>query len=694
MQDGRFSTIRFNEWICISAQYEKAVARIGRQVYQGFSKGLVVDFNSLEICREISETFTEARNLREELEEELERDALDGLNVEEAKKADEIRKLTQAQKTQRTVKLKFTKFMGRHSINKSLANHRDRVRDLSRDLGLRALARYQEEPVLKAKGHKALCRLAEQLNEDADKKWHEITESNKAGGGGLSFHTLFISFVGNFANFSKGTHIGKILLKFFKYNEAEEKEKLAKQYEGSHSAEALRAQMQEVDEPSLDVGREIDNMQQDYEGTPKEWSSPSEDDWGKDDFQASPAPADSASDEEWGVGAADSWNAGDAVEDDFMGSVSDADDDFLGAVENAPSFEAFPSEKAIDFDPDPPPAPPAPANPTLLRRRPEPEADSWLGGESEQSYDAPPPSSLPRTGPPADTTPDAAQEETDWDWGETSDEAPADPFSSQPNLPGIKKPAPESDPFAMPGADLSEKAEASEAASLGQWQSPPTPAPKQAEPEESKSGMGGVLSQPGGKRPPFVKGPTSGDKPDDWSKQPAPAPDWSKSEAPSPAPTSDPEDFGWTPASTPKVPEFAKPTKEQDSETLDTELAASQFESPSSSPPELNVPGTSDSDSDPLLRLLTSDSHSEEATKPKSSSDDFTLGDDLLPAFLRDRDDEQSLEDDTFIPELPSFLESEDGPKLEIVPFGTPSDGPKDKTDGEEDSFIPKMPDL
>ena len=26
MKDGRFSTIRFNEWICISAQFEKAIA--------------------------------------------------------------------------------------------------------------------------------------------------------------------------------------------------------------------------------------------------------------------------------------------------------------------------------------------------------------------------------------------------------------------------------------------------------------------------------------------------------------------------------------------------------------------------------------------------------------------------------------------------------------------------------------------
>ena len=44
MQNGKVSTIRFNEWVCVCAQYEKAVARIGRQVYQAYSRGLVSDY--------------------------------------------------------------------------------------------------------------------------------------------------------------------------------------------------------------------------------------------------------------------------------------------------------------------------------------------------------------------------------------------------------------------------------------------------------------------------------------------------------------------------------------------------------------------------------------------------------------------------------------------------------------------------
>jgi len=72
------------------------------------------------------------------------------------------------------------------------------------------------------------------------------------------------------------------------------------------------------------------------------------------------------------------------------------------------------------------------------------------------------------------------------------------------------------------------------------------------------------------------------------------------------------------------------------------------------------------------------------------------LGDDLLPAFLMERNDEDSaLEEDTFIPELPSFLASEDGPQLEIVPFGSRSDEKAEETpkaDNTETLFPPETP--
>ena len=140
MQNGKVSTIRFNEWICVCAQYEKAVARIGRQVYQAYSRGLVSDYACIEMCKDISQAFSDSKQIRADLEEELERDALRGLSVEEARKAEEVLQLTEGQKFVRKVKLKFTKLMGKQAVNRSLQSYRDRVRDLSRDLGLRALA--------------------------------------------------------------------------------------------------------------------------------------------------------------------------------------------------------------------------------------------------------------------------------------------------------------------------------------------------------------------------------------------------------------------------------------------------------------------------------------------------------------------------------------------------------------------------
>lgn len=275
MQNSRVSTIRFNEWICVCAQYEKAVARIGRQVYQAYSRGLVSDYACMEMCKEISQTFADSKQLRADLEEELERDALRGLSVEEAKKAEEVLQLTEGQKFVRKVKLKMTRLMGRQAVNRSLQTYRDRVHALSRDLGLRALALHTKEPILKMESHMRLCQLAVKLDEDSNKKWEEIVSGkSEKGGMDVSFHHMLISFLGSFANFSRNTALGKMLLKMLKYNPEEEEKKLTKQFEGTTTAAALEAQMAEVEEPDLDIGREMASMQREYEETPSDWGLP------------------------------------------------------------------------------------------------------------------------------------------------------------------------------------------------------------------------------------------------------------------------------------------------------------------------------------------------------------------------------------------------------------------------------------
>jgi hypothetical protein len=681
MKEGRFSTIRFNEWICISAQYEKAVARIGKQVYQGYSKGLVTDFTSIELCKEIGELFVEARELREELEEELERDALDGLNAEEAAKADEIRELTSAQKTKRAFKLKLTKFMGRHSVNRSLANHRDKVKELSRELGQRALLCFPEEPVLKVRGHKSLCRLANKLTEDADGKWTEITEDNKKGGG-LSFHTILFGMIADFARFSKGTQVGKMLLKYFKYNEEEENQKLSQQYAGTNTAEALKAQLAEVDEPMLDVGREIDNMQQEYQESPEEWamsgdggeawgeatqdeawqSTTTEEEWGT--TSSAPPPAkpkqepsfspDSDSGNTWGV-EADEWVPEETVDDDFLNAVADAPE---------------PPAK-----PEPTPPPPAPARATLVRKHHEPEAESWQ--EPSKPANIPQISSSP--GASIGTEPPAAsgsEDPDDWGWGsEDTSSSSSDSFSGQSmQSSGSTLSDGDSDPF--------KDALAAESA-----ENPP-PAPPAPEPHTE------FKSKPTSKKPPFVK--SKKEEPlGEWgqeNKKPTPpkpaqtasswgsAPETSTDSWASPTPQSTgnkEDDYGWgaAPAAA-KKPEPEQPAHDEpfdptlDTMSIDVTKLAEQLR-------------TTQGADDPLVRLL------EQNKKKESSGDSGDLGDDLLPDFLKDRKDDDPAEDSTFIPELPSFLESKDAPNLEIVPFGTANDN-----DGEEDAapFIPEMP--
>lgn len=262
----------------MSAQCEKAVSRLGKQCYQGYARGLIKDKVALQICMEMSETFKEAKELRAELEEEIERDALDGLSLEEARKADEHRTVTNVGKVKREAKLRLTRFAGRQTVNWHLQNHRDKVKKLSHELGSRALIMHEKEPLLEVKGHQTLCELANRLDEDANEKWEEIVAGGSVGGAkgisALSFHTLLVQFIANFANFSKGTQLGDLLLRLFKYDSAEEEQKLADHYKGTEAAAALEAQLQEVEEPDLDIGRELATMEAAYTATPEEWDMP------------------------------------------------------------------------------------------------------------------------------------------------------------------------------------------------------------------------------------------------------------------------------------------------------------------------------------------------------------------------------------------------------------------------------------
>ena len=650
MQEARFSTIRFNEWICVTAQYEKAVARLGRQVYQGYSRGLITDYTTLEMCKEISEAFAEAREIRADMEEELERDALDGLNVEEAAKADEVRQLTQTEHAKRKVKLKFTKFLGRQAINRSLAAHRNRVKELSRDLGLKALTSHTEAPLIQVKGHKALCRLADRLQDDANKKWQEIAEANKKTGGGLSFHTILFNFVGNFASFSKGTYVGKFLLKFFKYNEKEEEQKLSKQFEGTNTAEALRAQMEEIDEPHLDVGREIDNMQQEYEETPEEWNLADSGDSEAQDFPSESSPAV----EKWGS-EADTWSPD-----------SSADEDFLGAVATAPDLPTADEE----FEPEA-----AAARPTLLRKRAEPEAGNW---QEDQGIDVTPmhlEQEKPGPEPEHDYRPDPfvaganpkPEQEDDWGWGTTTTETEDNSWgknSSEPELSPEK--APSSDIFEQEVEELVAEIEPADLFAdapdpLAPEKPTEDPFGDQFVPEQPDDKPAEMLSRPSGKRPPFIKATKTENPEKTWQ-----APD-EKSVPP-------------------------------DDKTLDTDTGpATDFRNISIPMPEGAEEGSiapapiNDLFQDPLLQLVPQDKAETEPEPEPDKDSEPILGDNLLPEFLRERkEDESNTEDSAFIPELPSFLE--EGPDLEILPFGSSSRDKKDDEEGNSDPFIPKMP--
>lgn len=571
MQNGRVSTIRFNEWICVCAQYEKAVARIGRQVYQAYTRGLVSDYACMEMCKEISQAFADSKQIRADLEEELERDALRGLSVEEAKKAEEVLQLTEGQKFMRRVKLKMTKLMGRQAVNRSLQSYRDRVRDLSRDLGLRALALHDKEPILKMESHLRLCQLAVKLDEDSNKKWEEIVSGKSEKGGlDISFHHMLISFIGSFANFSRNTALGKMLLKLVKYNPEEEERKLTKQFEGTTTAAALEAQMAEVEEPDLDIGREMASMEQEYEETPADWGLP-------------PRPAM----ESWVPDIASSWS---------------------------------PDISEPEPTPVAPPSPPVDLpKPQVVRQRPaEPAKSAWAPsapvGEPDSWVPPAPASSAPRIAQVAKAS-DDDEEVDDWASEGFDEEAAHDSGARLGSAPGAtpRVGAPAVEQPAQPAAYRAE--------------SPPSP----ARPAASTAPSSPIASkaQPA-EEIPLPPLPPLPSRPLRSTETPPPHPAPLRPSVP-PRPSAPPR---------PAVP----------------------------APPS-SVPAADD----PLLKLL----RSEPVAEPMDD-------DNLLPAFLRERQDDDS-DLSNFIPDLPDSVDS----SLKIMPFGTSRKKPDE---GGGESFIPQMP--
>lgn len=629
MQQGRASTIRFNEWICVCAQHEKAVSRLGRQVYQGYSRGLLSDIAALEICKEISQAFADSKRVRAELEEELERDALRGLSAEEAKAAEEVLELTSTEKWIRSLKLQATKLLGRGTVNRNLQSYRDRVREMSRDLGLRALAVYENEPLMKMESHIRLCQLAIKLEQESDKKWEEITKAKSDSGGlNLSFHTILISFVSSFANFSRGSAIGKALLKLMKYDAKEEEKKLTKQFEGSKTAEALQAQISEDDDVGIDVGSELESLEREYQEAPTDWGLPpraaseswlpdTSDTW-EPSFEQPPAPSKPSPS---ALPAMPAKTSLDGPKPQVLRQRRQSDS--FGSAESwAVSSPVTPPEQDSWAPPPPAPvrnvAPPPPV---------EAPVDDW-STEFDDSFEPVSPSA-PRLGSaptlsPSYGEPFAPEEETELSgWGEDFSDLPSTPLPPQP----AKPPSFASD--AAPPPPFRPLEPAPRATNTAPPEAPPFQQPS----------FGESLSSP----PPT---------------RPVPA---------TPPLQRRPE--GRVPDLPPLPPLSARPIRSLDLSNLE-----------SSPPPPPPSPPQSD---DPLLRLLRTEQPPVES--PKSDDDD-----DLLPAFLRERDDDEPIDlSSSFIPDLPDTVDS----GLKILPFGSQPKRTLVDDDDDLGTFIPQMPD-
>ena len=249
MKDSRLSTILFNEWICLTSEFEKSLARLGRQVYQGFAHGKVHDEPSLELCRQISDAFKEAREAREKMEDDFREQQLGAFQAAEAEaeaqaeniKGDKKKELqASVSKAGRKAKYGLTKGLFRYFVNRELVSFRQRVQDLSKELAMRALTRYDIEPIMDIQAHHDLCQLTLKLEKDADDKWKEILENHKGKKESKqSFHLTLMQFSASFAEYARKTRLKPLFEKFLKVDFSKQQSTLKEMYEGSRVSEVI-----------------------------------------------------------------------------------------------------------------------------------------------------------------------------------------------------------------------------------------------------------------------------------------------------------------------------------------------------------------------------------------------------------------------------------------------------------------------
>lgn len=139
-------TLLFNEWITLVGLHEELLASIGNDLFREFARGKAAyDFATTEICREIATRLAQCQQHQDEVLRELGHGR--GL---------------------------LTRGLAGWYAERSLSSFRANVLELQLQLGRRALAVYDTQPLLEGQAHRDRCLASVRLGRAAERKWQEI----------------------------------------------------------------------------------------------------------------------------------------------------------------------------------------------------------------------------------------------------------------------------------------------------------------------------------------------------------------------------------------------------------------------------------------------------------------------------------------------------------------------------------------
>lgn len=207
------STLLFNEWIALTEELEETRTAIGREVFRQFVQGDVGDPVVLDKCRKIKALYDAALKQKKELQ--------DGLVGDDADPA----AAGAVAKGKRAV---FDLVAGQ-----SDSGFKGRALHVAGAVGQHCVDVYEECPVLLGSKHLKICRYADRLREDADKKWHEIQNFHRERTGiRPMLHLLFVQCWVQMLMRSGRSRIRPWIYKILKYDPKVERGKLRKKYQG------------------------------------------------------------------------------------------------------------------------------------------------------------------------------------------------------------------------------------------------------------------------------------------------------------------------------------------------------------------------------------------------------------------------------------------------------------------------------